>query len=263
MSLFAGIEASQQRYGQGLCSPGLRSLDYGGEQDEENYLPSPSGTEYQTSHGQGASQRRQVLGHSNHSSFSGLPSMSQPSAGSAYDFRTLTQGQFSGEGPSFGPDMTHGGSSVLGRRKRSETFQEWSPPTKARLRTYADNIGVEYGVPDEQRQEFLGASVLPTHKLLIVTLAAVLGQQGQPSGGESRLQVYLASSDFKENVVNQIRGVLLDPKVPSYKTGFLDRLMRHIRLNPGMYHIPQELRAMITTRLFTSKVSSAATTARA
>ncbi|KAJ6632328.1 hypothetical protein B0H10DRAFT_1976977 [Mycena sp. CBHHK59/15] len=54
----------------------------------------------------------------------------------------------------------------------------------------------------------------------------------------------------------------MDPKLPSYKMGFLDRLMRHIRLNPGIYRIPQEFRSMITSKLFQTAVSRAATNAR-
>ncbi|KAJ7802029.1 hypothetical protein B0H14DRAFT_3782021 [Mycena olivaceomarginata] len=92
---------------------------------------------------------------------------------------------------------------------------------------------------------------------MIVTLAAVLGQQ-EDETSEARLSKYLVSSEFKENVISRIRGVLLDPKLPSYKLGFLDRLMRHIRLNPTVYQIPLEFRATITSKAFNSAVSKAA-----
>ncbi|KAJ7857332.1 hypothetical protein B0H14DRAFT_2578469 [Mycena olivaceomarginata] len=104
--------------------------------------------------------------------------------------------------------------------------------------------------------------MLPTHKLVVITLAAVLGQQAD-SSNTSKLQTYLASGEFKDNVTAQVRCILLDPKLSSYKIGFFDRLMRHIRLNPATYHIPHEFRGMITTQLFGSAVSRAATTARA
>ncbi|KAJ6584299.1 hypothetical protein B0H10DRAFT_2442834 [Mycena sp. CBHHK59/15] len=158
-------------------------------------------------------------------------------------------------------ELVPGSSSVLGRRKRPESMVEWSPPTKARLTAYAGEVAGEFGVPEGDRDEFLSASSLPTHKLLIVTLAAVLGSR-QEASSDTKLQGYLESAGFKENVTSQIHGVLLDPKLSSYKTGFLDRLMRHLRLNPGIYRVPQEFRSMITTKLFQAAVSKAATNAR-
>jgi len=153
-------------------------------------------------------------------------------------------------------------SSSLGRRKRPDTLADWSPPSKAHLRAYANEVAGEYGVPEDSRDQFINASMLPTHKLVVVTLAAILGRQGDESS-DTKLQTYLLSGEFKDNVITQIRCILLDPKLPSYKTGFLDRLMRHIRLNPGVYHIPHEFRSMITTRMFNSAVSKVATNARA
>ncbi|KAJ7798135.1 hypothetical protein B0H14DRAFT_3492887 [Mycena olivaceomarginata] len=177
-----------------------------------------------------------------------------PSLGRA---NSLGNGTYTGGiGMSLG-DVTPHREGALGRRKRPESLADWSPPTKVRLRTYADGVAADYAVPESTRQEFIDASTLSTHKLMIVTLAAVLGQQ-EDETSEARLNKYLVSSEFKENVISRIRGVLLDPKIPSYKLGFLDRLMRHIRLNPTVYQIPLEFRAAITSKAFNSAVSKAA-----
>ncbi|KAJ6548354.1 hypothetical protein B0H19DRAFT_1265188 [Mycena capillaripes] len=72
---------------------------------------------------------------------------------------------------------------------------------------------------------------------------------------EDKLATYLASSEFKKNVVSKIRAVFLDANL-------LSRLMRHLRLNPGAYRIPQEFRSEITGTTFNSAVSIVATGAR-
>ncbi|KAJ7494097.1 hypothetical protein FB451DRAFT_1164970 [Mycena latifolia] len=148
--------------------------------------------------------------------------------------------------------------SVLGRRER-ESLAEWSPPTKVRLIEYAQDVANEYGMSEGQREELVAVSTLSTHKLVLVTFATLL--RNQQADVVETLQTYLVSAAFKENVVGHVRGLFLDPKVSSYKIGFLGRL-RHMRLNPGTYHIPQEYRASITTKAFTSAVSKAATGAR-
>ncbi|KAJ7104552.1 hypothetical protein C8R43DRAFT_1140989 [Mycena crocata] len=173
--------------------------------------------------------------------------------------------------------------SILGRRGRSpgpggtELDQgEWSRHTKVLLREYASERAVEYGVPEARREDFIEACSLSTHKLLIVMLAAVLG--GHEDSVDDKLKQFLLSSDFKEHVVGQIRSVLLDPGLSSYKSGFLERLLvshcvhiitgaltvfhRHIRLNPGTYRIPPHLRSSITSRVFVSTIGAEATTAR-
>ncbi|KAJ6632425.1 hypothetical protein B0H10DRAFT_1938047 [Mycena sp. CBHHK59/15] len=173
--------------------------------------------------------------------------------------------------------------SVLGCRGRSPDIDvglgEWSRPNKVLLTEFATNAAAEYGVAEDKLPDFIDASTLPTHQLLIVTLAAVLG--GREESTDNVMQAYLASSTFKasrsptlslglwtywaqEHVVGQVRAVLLDPKLSSYKNGFMHRLLadqlrihqRHIRLNPGIYHIPQQLRSAITNRVFGSAVSS-------
>ncbi|KAJ6590795.1 hypothetical protein B0H10DRAFT_1961004 [Mycena sp. CBHHK59/15] len=65
--------------------------------------------------------------------------------------------------------------------------------------------------------------------------------------------------DAQEHVAGRIRDLVLDLKLLSYKIGFLSRLSRHILLNPGTYHIPQEFRAFITSDTFTAAVGKAAT----
>ncbi|KAF8189199.1 hypothetical protein K438DRAFT_1971845 [Mycena galopus ATCC 62051] len=138
--------------------------------------------------------------------------------------------------------------TVLGRRARSpppsgeSEVTEWSRPNKVLLQEFAAEKAAEYGVPEDKRKEFLEASSLSTHKLLIVTLASILG--GEEETIEDKMKVFLSSSSFKENVVGHIRSVLLDPRLSSYKTGFLGRLLRHIRLNPNTYRIPQAYTAL-------------------
>ncbi|KAJ6562923.1 hypothetical protein B0H10DRAFT_1966392 [Mycena sp. CBHHK59/15] len=150
-----------------------------------------------------------------------LPSVPE-TPGSGHGRSLSLQGSFTGgTGTDFG-DGPPPGSSVLGRRKRPESMAEWSPPTKARLKTYTEDVASEYGVPESNREDFLNASTLSTHKLMIVTLGVVLGRR-EDASSESRLTEYLGSSELKENVISH--GVLLDPKIPSYKIGFLDRLM--------------------------------------
>ncbi|KAJ6608565.1 hypothetical protein B0H10DRAFT_2438997 [Mycena sp. CBHHK59/15] len=251
MSLFSNIDASDLRFSQSLCQTPFQSQGRSQWDDHDTENRDPHRTENRNfgydftpgSQGHSGVGDRGVLGGSN--GLPAIPAMATTpghrlghSQGSSLDFAD------------FG-ELAPASTTLLGRRKRTDSAAEWSPPTKARLKTYANDIAGEYGVPESSREEFISASMLPTHKLLIVTLAVVLGQQedGNPTLFPRRS--------------SQIRGVLLDPKLPSYKTGFLDRLMRHIRLNPGVYHIPQEFRAKITTREFNSAVSKAATTARA
>lgn len=52
------------------------------------------------------------------------------------------------------------GSSVLGRRKRTESLADWSPPTKARLTLYAGEVAGEYEVPESSHEEFINASIV-------------------------------------------------------------------------------------------------------
>ncbi|KAJ6517231.1 hypothetical protein C8R47DRAFT_250150 [Mycena vitilis] len=257
MSLLANINSRDQRLSQDLCSPRptLHSQQNSRAYDEEEENIPPSNQLQQPTGGQ---PLRSSILYGNGSASVSVPGT--PRAGSSHGRNaSLGQGFLTGTGTSF--DFGDG-SSVLGRRQRHESMTEWSPPTKVRLKTYADEVAREYGVPEDSREDFLKASMLSTHKLMIVTLGAVLGQR-EDASIETRLAEYLASSEFKENVVSQIRSVMLDPKIPSYKLGFLDRLMRHIRLNPGVYRIPQEFRSMITSKLFYSAVSRAAVGARA
>ncbi|KAJ6469226.1 hypothetical protein DFH09DRAFT_1111232 [Mycena vulgaris] len=156
--------------------------------------------------------------------------------------------------------------SILGRRPRSpdppasDVDEGWSRHTKVMLREFSSDTAAEYGVPGDKREDFIEASMLTTHKLLIVTLAAVLG--GQEESIEDKMKSFLLSSAFKEHVLSRIRSVLLDPKLSSYKDGFQERLLRHIRLNPGTYHIPLALRGSITGRAFSTAVGAEATSAR-
>ncbi|KAJ7476790.1 hypothetical protein FB451DRAFT_1366381 [Mycena latifolia] len=247
MSLFASIPD----WDSGWSRNSVPEQPLNAFEDEENENPSqiPRSSSDMYPHqtprsGEGVASQRAILGPSNSGSFtysspSITPGPALPSS------QTQFQGGFV---PEFS-DLTPGSASVLGRRKRLESLNEWSPPTKARLRGYAGEVAGEFGVPESNREEFITASMLPTHKLMIVSLAAGLAAREDDSS-EVKLKAYLVSGEFKDNVISQIRGVLLDPKLPSYKTGFLDRLMRHIRLNPGVYRIPQEFRAMITTRGF-------------
>ncbi|KAJ7676600.1 hypothetical protein DFH06DRAFT_1466071 [Mycena polygramma] len=257
MSLFANINTWDQRRTD-ICSPSVRTdnghgLDDG---DEEN-RPPPSTQLFLPLGG----QPRPSVGYGSSFSSPSVPGTQLAGGFGHGGNHSVGHGSFTGStGLDFGDGSAHG-STILGRRQRQESMTEWSPPTKVRLKTYANDVASEYGVPESSLPEFLDACQLPTHKLLIVTLGAVLGQRNDASS-DSRLAEYLGSSEFKENVITQIRGLLLDPKLPSYKVGFLDRLMRHIRLNPGLYHIPQEFRAMITTKAFNSAVSRAAVGAR-
>ncbi|KAJ7665481.1 hypothetical protein DFH06DRAFT_985633 [Mycena polygramma] len=168
-----------------------------------------------------------------------------------------TPGTPGGLGLGFSPSAS---ASVLGRRERVDSLTDWSPPTKARLREYAEDVAGEYEIPESRREDFIRASQLSTHKLVLITLAAVYG--GQHESAEDKLGAYLASADFKNNVVSKIRAVFLDPHLSSYKTGLLERLMRHIRLNPALYRIPLEFRPEITGTAFNTAVSSVATGAR-
>ncbi|RDB16653.1 hypothetical protein Hypma_002344 [Hypsizygus marmoreus] len=151
--------------------------------------------------------------------------------------------------------------SSLGRRTRSEfELAEWSPANKVHLMEYATSIGAEYGVPVEERDHLIAASLLPTHKLVLVTYAKMLG--GNRENLDRDLQAYCVSAEFKEHVIGRLRSVLLDPKLSSYKEGLLTRLLRHIRLNPAVYRIPSGMRESITSLIFSRAVSKALTNAR-
>ncbi|KAF8062392.1 hypothetical protein FPV67DRAFT_1508283 [Lyophyllum atratum] len=153
-------------------------------------------------------------------------------------------------------------TSSLGRRSRDggNELTEWSPATKVQLVDYAKRVSTQYGVPSDAREEFIAASTLPTHKLVVVVLAKLIGDEQENIG--RALQGYCTSTDFKEHVVGRLRSILLDPKLSSYKDGLLSRLLRHIRLNPGLYRIPASLRDSITDMVFSRAVSKALTTAR-
>ncbi|KAJ6578991.1 hypothetical protein B0H10DRAFT_2343542 [Mycena sp. CBHHK59/15] len=260
MSLFASISDWEPERSQSSSQTQEQTLGGSDENTNPRWMEGTASTFFpQTPGSQGPQHNRNVLGPSNSPSFSlpVVPTTTTPAYPAISGFR-FPGGSTSGSDFS---ELVPGSSSVLGRRKRPESMVEWSPPTKARLTVYAGEVAGEFGVPEGDRDEFLSASSLPTHKLLIVTLAAVLGSR-QDASSDTKLQGYLGSAGFKENVISQIRGVLLDPKLSSYKTGFLDRLMRHIRLNPGIYRVPQEFRSMITTKSFQAAVSKAATNAR-
>ncbi|KZP03199.1 hypothetical protein FIBSPDRAFT_969225 [Athelia psychrophila] len=73
----------------------------------------------------------------------------------------------------------------------------------------------------------------------------------------------LCSEDFKENICLRLLMLLLDPGVWSYKVGLLERILRHIRINPSDYLIPSDLVSFITTHPFSTAVSKALVAIRA
>ncbi|KAJ7266784.1 hypothetical protein C8J57DRAFT_1510875 [Mycena rebaudengoi] len=154
--------------------------------------------------------------------------------------------------------------SVLGHRPRSpeldDEIKEFSRHTKVALREFVTNIAGQHGIPEEEVEDFVEASTLPTHKLLIVTLVAIM--VGQMKSVNDGLKMYLLSSGFKASPLAQHSLVLLDPKLRSYKDGFMNRLLRHIRVNPGVYHIPSDIRGALTGRDFGTAVSNEVTHTR-
>jgi hypothetical protein len=75
-----------------------------------------------------------------------------PSLGRA---NSLGNGTYTGgTGMSLG-DGTPRREGALGRRKRPESLADWSPPTKVRLRTYADSVAADYAVPECNGHELL------------------------------------------------------------------------------------------------------------
>ncbi|KAJ6535404.1 hypothetical protein DFH09DRAFT_1091739 [Mycena vulgaris] len=137
--------------------------------------------------------------------------------------------------------------SILGRRSRTESspgaISEWSRHNKVLLKEFAGEIAGEYGVAADKLDEFLDASTLPTHKLLIVTLAAVIG--GKEESSLDMLQAFLLCPAFKEHVTGKLRSILLDPKLSSYKMDFWTAFSAHI-----------------TSRSFRTAVSGECTAAR-
>ncbi|KAJ6478427.1 hypothetical protein DFH09DRAFT_1341925 [Mycena vulgaris] len=114
--------------------------------------------------------------------------------------------------------------SILGRRSRTES----SPRA-------ISEIAGEYGVAADKLDEFLDASTLPTHKLLIVTLAAVIGGK------------HCVEAPCRH------RGGLHQIDTPF--------AARQLRLNPATYHISVQFRAHITSRSFRTAVSGECTAA--
>ncbi|RDB16650.1 hypothetical protein Hypma_002343 [Hypsizygus marmoreus] len=119
--------------------------------------------------------------------------------------------------------------SSLGRRTRSEfELAEWSPANKVHLMEYATSIGAEYGVPVEERDHLIAASL--------------------------------------EHVIGRLRSVLLDPKLSSYKEGLLTRLLKPLAAphttEPCCLRIPSGMRESITSLIFSRAVSKALTNAR-
>ncbi|KAJ7112255.1 hypothetical protein C8R44DRAFT_741946 [Mycena epipterygia] len=216
MSLLSGIDASDHHWSQSLSQP-FPSLYPDRGADDENCPPEMEYHNlYQIPNG---TQRN--------------PSHNQLTDDGVGDF---------GETP---------GSGILGRRKRTESLADWSPPTKARLTSYAEDIATEYGVPESSREEFINAIMFWDIEGMIPAMQGykpILYLQSSSADTDRRSQ---------DNVIGQVRGVLMDPKLSSYKTGFLDRLLRHMRLNPAAYQIPQEFRAMITTKAFNSAMTTA------
>ncbi|KAJ7323586.1 hypothetical protein DFH08DRAFT_817623 [Mycena albidolilacea] len=111
--------------------------------------------------------------------------------------------------------------SVLGRRERVESLTDWSPPTKAHLKEYTEDVAGEYEIPVSRWEDLVK---------------------------QARFVESLHSSSL-------IRAVFLDANLSSYKTGLLNRLLRHLRLNPGVYRIPQEFRIEITGTAFNSALA--------
>ncbi|KAJ7226204.1 hypothetical protein C8J57DRAFT_1586045 [Mycena rebaudengoi] len=177
---------------------------------------------------------------------------------------TDTQESLLGQFGPFASTPVDGHGSVLGRRRRTSIecdIEEWSRPSKVALTEFATTVAGEYGVPEEKLADFIESSTLPTQKLLIVILAEIVA--GRDESSEDIMKTYLSSPGFKENVVGQIRAVLLDPKLSKYKDDFLDRLLRHIRLNPGKYQVPLPVRPLLSTsRQFFTAISNESTTAR-
>lgn len=84
---------------------------------------------------------------------------------------------------------------------------------------------------------------------------------------------------LQEHVATKLKSMLLDPKLSSYKTGGLGRVMvsfdqcsvylmslnqhqRHIRLNPSQYQIPSELKPSIPSKAFIGAISKALVSGR-
>ncbi|KAJ7875160.1 hypothetical protein B0H14DRAFT_2568931 [Mycena olivaceomarginata] len=126
MGLLDELDASETRLSLSLTS-GPRDHD-----DDENIPPQPGqGQNYGgTPRGH---ERSITLGPS--SSFNGTPS---------------TPGS---QGFIFPPS-----TSVLGRRERVESLTDWSPPTKARLKEYAEDVSGDYEIPESRREDLVKAS---------------------------------------------------------------------------------------------------------
>ncbi|KAJ6556939.1 hypothetical protein B0H10DRAFT_2446238 [Mycena sp. CBHHK59/15] len=165
MSLFAHIDEWQPPIAQPSSSLTHERTPshHSNENDDQSWMRGTASTfSSQTQGSQGPQYNRTVLGPSN--SFS-LPSMATTPA----------------------IVMQRAALQCFRRRKRPDSIVDWSPPTKARLTTYAGEVADEFGVSEGDRDEFLSAALLPTHKLLIVTLAAVLGSR-QDASSDTKLQ---------------------------------------------------------------------------
>ncbi|KAF7967502.1 hypothetical protein HWV62_34048 [Athelia sp. TMB] len=166
---------------------------------------------------------------------------------------SLARSTFSSPGPGNFP-------SVLGRRQRDDQ-QFLSSRAKVHIRDFAANKCAEYELSDTDRNIIMNDSELSTHELLVVFMCKLA--RNKTAAQDDNLATYLKSASFKENVAVKLKTMLLDPNISSYKNGNLERVMRHIRINPGtVYRIPVEVRDLVTSNAFATPISKVLTNFR-
>ncbi|KAF7983983.1 hypothetical protein HWV62_17448 [Athelia sp. TMB] len=151
--------------------------------------------------------------------------------------------------------------SMLRRCGREGSTQPGSAREKVRIREFAADKCAEYELSGTDAKDIMRDSQLTTQELLVIILCKVA--HNSVRNQENGLNAYLKTSNFKDKVAIKLKTMLLDPGIPSYKNGFLERVMRHIRLNAGpVYGIPLEVRELVTSSVFASVVSKVLTTFR-
>ncbi|KAF7980222.1 hypothetical protein HWV62_39335 [Athelia sp. TMB] len=151
--------------------------------------------------------------------------------------------------------------AVLGRRARDENTEPWSGREKVRISEFVKRTCMELGVPLGEQEEIQKYSQLSTHQLVIFHLCKDRSEKHDSQ--DIKMNIFIKSPEFKEYVAEKLKLMLLDAKLSSYKTGMLERVMRHMRLCANHYHIPPELRATVSSKAFVAAVSSVLVNARA
>ncbi|ETW85043.1 hypothetical protein HETIRDRAFT_414181 [Heterobasidion irregulare TC 32-1] len=133
---------------------------------------------------------------------------------------------------------------------------------KRHYKEYAEFCCEEADIPKSKHAHIVEAAQRPLQELMIKVLVAVNAPISEEEG-LSALQTFIVSETYKEFIKAPVDIIMLDPKLSGFKLGFTSRLLHHIRVNPGQYHIPHRLIPFLTTKVFATAISRSIIASRA